>query len=330
MKSICITSLTWLLVALAGCTDRDKESILPEQAGAGAEVTFSYAASKAAGGMTPRVLVFRRQAGVFLYEQTVADGWTASAENTFTRSVQLPAGAYKFLFAAGYGTRTQLSPEPAAGLTGFDDVSFQNTLEGDNILPADELFMPFPVAQAARVYQLDDPTTVSCTLRRAVSRVVLYLKRGHSENGSFTPEPYPDSSDDITRHIRQIDLTLGGVAQGVSPAGSQGRGNTSVSLSLEGVAPDKDGFAILPGPFFIPLDGQPLGEATFTFHLQPGNTLAELTRTVDLGHLTVLPDQQLEITLWFNSFGAPESPIDIRVDVNTAFFEQDGDQGTWN
>lgn len=328
MRSICITSLTSLLIGLISCTDRDKESIIPDPERA--EVTLSYATTKAAEGLTPRVLIFRRQNGDFLYEQTLADGWTNSGENTFTRSVHLAVGAYKFLFAAGYGTHTLLSPPPAVGLTGFDDVSFQNTLDGDNILPADELFMQSPVGDAAQVYLVDAPATVPCTLRRVVSRVFLYLKRGHFDNGSFIPDPYADGSDDITRHIQRIDFTLRGVAKGISPAGSQGQGNTSASLSLAGITPDKDGFAVLSGPFFIPRDGQPLGEASFTFHLQPGNTLTELTRTVDLGHLTVLPGQKLEITLWFNAFDAPDSPVDIRVDINTAFLEQDGDQGEWN
>lgn len=323
-KFIYISGLAALLTGLVACTDRDKDTVLADQAQT--EVTFSYAAVKTAGGMTPCVLVFRRHAAGFLYEQTIADGWTASGENKFTRPVPLAVGEYKFLFAAGYGTHTHLSPQPVAGATDFDDVSFRNTFSGDNVFSADELFMQFPLAEAGNVYEISGPANISCTLRRVASQVFLHLKRGYRDNGTFIPDPYTDGSDNIVRHIQRIDFTLDGVAKGISPAGSQGEGNTSDSLSLAGITPDQDGFATLPGPFFIPVDGQPLKEATFTFHLQPGSSLTELTKTVDLGNLTVLPDQKLEITLWFNSF---DSPIDIRADVTTAFLEQEGDQGGW-
>lgn len=335
-RFICITSLTSLLIGLLACTDRDKDSVIPDRdtpSQEQAEVTFSYtAATRAASDAAPDVLAFRLQGGSFLYETTVTGEWTTSAPDAdgkvvYTRTAQLPIGTYQFLFAAGYGTQTSLSPAAPGESTAFEDVSFQNTLSGDNILPADELYMQYPLADAAEEYEISDPTRVECTMRRVVSRLILLLKRGHKEGGSFVPEPYPSPvEDNITHHLESIDITLDPVAQSISPAGSSGVGTTTASVGTDGGAVDGDGFVSLPTFFFIPTGGQ-LTKAAFTFHLKEGSGLDNLTQEVDLSHITLTSNQELEIILWFNSF---DKPVLIGAEVNTTFSEQDGDQGTWN
>lgn len=330
-RFICITSLTSLLIGLLACTDRDKDSVIPDRdtpSQEQAEVTFSYtAATRAASDAAPSVLAFRQQGESFLYETTIAGPWTQGPEKVYTRTVQLPVGTYRFLFAAGYGNGTLLNPATPGESTSFEDVSFQNTLSGDNILPADELYMQYPLADATKEYEISDPTRVECILRRVVSRLTLLLKRGHKEGESFVPEPYPSPADDnITHHLESIDITLDPVAQGFSLAGSSGVGTTIVSVGTGGVAPDANGFLSLPAFFFIPTGGQ-LTKAAFAFHLKEGSGLDNLTQEVDLSHITLASNQELEITLWFNSF---DKPVLIGAEVNTTFGEQEGDQGAWN
>lgn len=332
-RFICITGLTSLLIGMLACADRDKDNVIPDKEQA--EVTLTYTSTRAAGSIpAPKVFVFRNQEGNYLYVQMIADGWTADGTTSggaekWKRSVQLQQGDYKFLYAAGFGTNTHLSPETLSGDTGFDDISFVNIpLADGSIPPSDELYLQFPAEETGKEYSIISPITVSATLRRAVSQVVLHLKRGHLSNGVYVPEPYTDDSDNITQHLESIDITLEGVAQSVSLSGSSGEGSTSASYDVSGATPDADGFVSLPGFFFIPRTGQPLKQASFTFHLQPGSLLENVTRKVDLSTYPVVqPNQQLEITLWFNSFDAP---INIQVDVNTTFAKQDGDQGTWN
>lgn len=330
-RFIYITSLTSLLIGLLACTDRDKDSVIPDRDTPGleqAEVTFSYtAATRAATDATPRVLAFRQQGESFLYETTIDGPWTPGLENVYTSTAQLPVGTYQFLFAAGYGTNTLLSPAAPDESTAFGGVSFQNTLNGGNVLPADELYMQSPLADATKKYEISDPTKVTCTMRRVASRLTLLLKRGHKEGENFISEPYSSpASDNITHHLESIDITLDPVAQSISPAGSSGVGTTTASVGTDGGTVDVDGFVSLPACLFIPTGG-PLTKAEFTFHLKEGSVLDNLTQQVSLSDITLTSNQELEITLWFNSF---DKPVLIGAEVNATFIEQDGDQGAWN
>lgn len=339
-RFICITSLTSLLIGLLACTDRDKDSVIPDRdtpSREQAEVTFSYtAATRAASDAAPSVLAFRQQGGSFFYETTVTGEWTTSAPDAdgkvvYTRTAQLTVGTYRFLFAAGYGNGTLLNPATPDESIAFEDVSFQNTLQntlnGDNILPADELYMQYPLEDATKEYEISDPTQVECTMHRVVSRLTLLLKRGHKEGESFVAEPYPSPADDnITHHLESIDITLDPVAQSISPAGSSAVGTTTASVGTAGGTVDGDGFVSLSAFFFIPTGG-PLTKAAFAFHLKEGSGLDNLTQEVGLSHITLTSNRELEITLWFNSF---DKPVLIGAEVNTTFGEQDGDQGTWN
>lgn len=326
-RLISITGLISLLAGMLSCTDGGQDNLIPDQART--EVTFTYTLTRGAGDPAPQVLVFREQNGDYFYSQTISGGWEVTGvPDTCTRSVQLPLGDYKFLFAAGYGNHTKLSPQAPTSGTGFDAVSFQNLTDRGYILPADELYMQYPLAEADRVYSITGPASVSCTMRRVVSRLVLHLKRGYKSGETFVPQPYPDpASDNVALHLKSIDLILAGIAQGVSLAGSQGEGSVAASLDVTGSVPDADGFITLPGPFFIPRTGLPLEKIDFSFLLHPGSALENPTQEVDLSAYSLRPDQKMEITLWFDSF---DLPVAIEAEIDTSFFAQGGDEGMWN
>ena len=93
----------------------------------------------------------------------------------------MPAGQYKFLFVSGAGENLALEPAPLTGQTTWEQTAF--TLREDPAapgmyLPADDLFLQFPAADADAVYTLGGAdVTVSARLTRAVSRIGVTVKR---------------------------------------------------------------------------------------------------------------------------------------------------------
>lgn len=275
------------------------------------------------GAQDVTVYAFRRQGDVFRYDTLFRDGWTSDGR----LSVRMTGGEYKFLFACGAGENLALDPAPAKGGTTWEEAAFslrEDPASPGTCLPADELFLQYPSADANRVYTVKGiAQTIPAHLSRAVCRIGISLKRGYRDGDSYVEIPYA-APQSILDAIDRIDLTARNAGRQASPDGYGGTAEVSASFpAAEAGKLTDEGFVVLDGPFVIPpADGADLDlELTITpaagSHLQPAR--------LRLGGKAER-NKRLDVTLWITS-AYPTLGIEIRLDPIGR--EQEGDAGIW-
>lgn len=327
-RFIYMINLAMLLPLIIACTDRDHNELIPDNKNT--EVTFAYTtaytATKAGENIVPVVFIFRKNGTDFLYEKEIRDGWVGGKVST-----QLEPDDYKFLFAASYGVNTHIVPNTFDSATSFDEIKFENLTSGEYVLPADELFLQSPSENATAVHSIVSSETIHCTLQRAVSQVIVYVKRRTLMNGNYVPYSYEDASDNIANKIRSVDMQITGNGEGCTVAGGYGSGNTFITLDATQARVDGDGFARFEGPFLFPSAfSNSLQEIVLTFHPAVNSDLLEEDKKVTLtDDLIIEPNHQLEITIWFSV--SKNEPVNIEVEAESRPITNinAGDEGMW-
>lgn len=312
-----LTASVLAAVAFAACAEGERDET-PAPARGAARVTLLGEGTEAVS-----VYAFRRQGDVFLYDTLFRDGWTADGR----LSVRMSGGSYKFLFAAGENENISLQPALRRGVTTWDEAAFtlrENPATPGVCLPAGELFLQFPAAEAERVYTLrGTDQTISARLTRAVCRIGVTLKRGYFDGEKYVVVPYADPRT-ILDQIERIELTAEGTGLRVRPDGSGGTASVAASLAAADYAElTDDGFVALDGPLVIPpADGAQIG---LDLRVVPAAGSALQATRLHLSG-TAERNKRLEITLWITS----DYPV-IGVEIVTAPIEreQDGDSGIW-
>lgn len=316
MKILKLIAWTLALTGMASCSETES---VPDPEAGGTEVTLM---PQSATGPQATVYVFRQRNGGFLLDRVVNEGWTPEGSLT----TRLPQGDYKFLFAAFPGVNMRTDPDPAAGvpLEGLSFVLKEDPAAPGYCLPADELFLPADPQTAETVYPVrEQGTVVQSTLTRAVGRLVIRLKRGYAENGTYLPTPFT-APDNITGYVEKIAVEITGAGRSVNPRGTAG---TAATLwTVDATAPDglsEEGFARYDGPFLLPPASGRTVRLKLTVTPPRNSGLPPITKETD-GLLE--RNKQLEITLWLNFFLVT---VDVTADLSPMTEEEPGDEGMW-
>lgn len=301
----------------AACSEPEKDTF-SAPAGPTTRVTLL-----SEGNRDVAVYAFRLREERYLFDTLFKEGWTPEG----TLSVRLPAGRYKFLFASGAGEHLSLQPEPQAGATAWGESRFtlrENPADDGTCLPADELFLQFPAADANTVYTVEGTDlTVEARLTRAVGRIGITIKRGYRNGTEYVEVPYTKPQS-VLDEIDRIELTARNTGMYVTPEGYGGTADIAATFSAaDFAAPTDEGFAQLEGPLFLPqADGRdiPLEIKVVPATNAPFSSVRlQLTGKAER-------NKRLEVILWITS----DYP-GIEVEIETAPIDrtEEGDSGIW-
>ena len=252
-------------VLCAACSEPDAADSVP--APGTARVTL-----RREGTAEVAAYAFRRRGDRFLFDTLFREGWSPEG----TLSVRMPNGQYKFLFAGGAGRRLVPEPDPIDRQTAWEEVAFalrENAEVPGTCLPADELFLQYPASDADAVYTVGGrDLTVPATLRRAVCRIEVSVRRGYRDGRQYVEVPY-EKPHSVLDEVERIELSAGNTGLRVNPSGSGGTAVVTAVLAAADYAELTDGgFVRLEGPFVIPpADG---GEVTLDLSVVPAEGAA--------------------------------------------------------
>lgn len=294
-----------------GLTDSSGE---PENIPAGiSKVVFK------SGPLPQSIYIFRKEEGVFRYDSTIDGGWSDEGRMT----TRLLIGNYKFLFTSPLSGQVNVLPTPLDKTVTFEQLRFvSQTVPGqtENILPAEELFLPEP-AIANSVYTIRGGEEIECTLKRRVSQLEFALNRGYKEGDEYVPQPYAEGHN-ILETIKEIRVEVSGVGRECNYLGTSGTGNISCTYAAsERESIDSQGFATFEGPFvFPPADD---GEVHLAITLIPVS--GEAYPTLQLTNRLEV-NRKLMVNLWLSS-----SYFDIGVTIHNLPIsgKTNGDSGVW-
>lgn len=313
-KAVCIP----LFLFLMACNDPVAEVEEPD----GSLTKSDFVTFRNQAGDDVTLLIFRNQGGNYVYQSLVDRGWDPKGEV----SLALEAGDYKFLFMKSTWENTTLMPSSLGSNETFDDIRIEAKADPDqpgNILPADEIFMPV-AEDAGRVYPIKGGELVACTLKRAISQVLVTIKRGKLEDGKYVAEPYPEGN--ILEQVKEIRLDLANVATTLGIDRTTGSGKMTVTLpAASRDSLTAEGFAAFTGPFFFPpADG---GKVNVTVSVVPTEAANQAIRRKTFQG-AIERNRRLEVIVWLGT--GPDHPIiGVEYDIEPITQEQIGDQGTW-
>ena len=300
MKHCKLTALILAAAVCAACSE-------PERADGGPNPQTTRVTLRREGAADVAVYAFRRQGDRFLFDTLFREGWTSDGR----MSVRMPNGQYKFLFASGAADRLVLAPEPLTRQTAWEEVHFalrENAEAPGTCCPADELFLQYPASDADAIHTVGGADlTVAATLRRAVCRIEVSVKRGYHDGTQYVEVPYAEPQS-VLGEIDRIELSAGAAGLRVTPAGSSGTATVAATLAAADYTELTDGGEVGLDISVVPAAGAAL---------QPARL-----------HLTGRAERnkRLDVTLWITS-GYPA----VGVEIKTAPIEreQDGDTGIW-
>lgn len=267
------------------------------------------------------VLIFKENDEEFKYVRSIDSGWSTDGK----MSTRLMFGNYRFLFIKSSGENTSFYSNSfnTAGAS-FDDMKIITRADFENenyVLPVDEVWLSETEQQAKTIYAIVDETTVYNRLTRAVSKIMIHLKRVSIENGEIIEYPFSEGSN-IAENIKEIRLDINGVGEAVNIKGGIGFTKTKVTLQ-EAIEITEDGFATFEGPFVFPLSTPELSTVNISI-IPYTNDISEQMNTSVNGLLE--RNKKLEITLLITN---TDQLIDIIVDTNPITEKSDGDSGIW-
>lgn len=266
------------------------------------------------------VLIFNENNSSFGYLRSIVSGWSTDGKV----STRLELGKYRFLFIKSAGTNTSLYPSPFDNNTSFDDIKIIANTDAQNdgyVLPVDEIWLPETEELAKTVYTITDETTVHNKLTRAVSQIVVHVKRVANEGGKITELPFPTGKN-VIENIKEIRLDINGVGEAVNISG--GIGSTKTKDTLNAVTDiDDSGFATFEGPFIFPMATAQQTAVNISIIPSENSLYPEMKTSVN-GLLE--RNKKLEITLLITS---TYQLVDIIVDTNPMKEISQGDSGIW-
>ncbi|MBK5722256.1 hypothetical protein JGH11_15375 [Dysgonomonas sp. Marseille-P4677] len=263
------------------------------------------------------VLIFSENSNDFKYIRSIISGWSTDGKV----STQLFFGKYRFLFIRSAGINTSFSVDTNTSFEDIKIVAKNDPLNENYVLPVDEIWLPETKEMAETIYTITGETTVYNKLTRAVSQIVIHLKRGSVENGEITEYPFPEGIN-ITENIKEIKLDINGVGEAVNYIGGIGFTKTQETLQ-ESSEITEDGFTTFQGPFVFPPATQDLTNIGISIIPADDKAFAEIRTSVS-GRLA--RNKKLEITLLMTE---THQLIDIIVDTNPITEISQGDSGIW-
>lgn len=238
---------------------------------------------------------------------------------------QLPLGNYQFLFAASSGNNTGATT-PVPGLTLFPDMKFTaipNTAEPAYIRESNELFLQDEKADS--IYVIEGKTTIRATLKRAVARVIICIRRGWcNDDGQYTSLPYQD--DSIVRYFNHIRLEIENAGTEVD-ARCIYEGQGTLSVTIPANSPDSltpEGFAVYTGPFFFPAANQEPVLLKLNLYRSENSPQPDLSLS---RQVTLKRNEQIILNAWVTN---DWNIIGITADTEPISREIDGEQEIWD
>lgn len=311
------TALLLTAAVLAACSQAGREEAYAPDARS-TRVTLQRE-----GADNIAVYAFRQLGDKFLFDTLFREGWTPEG----TLSVRMPGGRYKFLFAGGAGDYLALRPAPERRRTAWEETAFslrEDPLSAGRYLPADELFLQYPAADAEQVYTLGGrDLTIPARLTRAVCQIGLRLKRGYNDGTGYVEIPYTTSGN-ILDEVARIGVEARGTGLRVRPDGVTGTATISATLEASDYTQLTDkGFVLLDGPCILPpAEG---ADIDLTLSVTPAASSHLQAAQLELSGKAER-NKRLEITLWIT---ADYPDIGIEIDVAPIDREQEGDSGVW-
>ncbi len=310
--------LIWILtILLAACSNEGENEFIQDN-GTLKSNSETITFKQDMGGVS--VLIFKENNNDFNYLRSIVSGWSIDGKV----STRLELDKYRFLFVKSAGTNTSFYPDPIDSNTSFDDIKIEAKTDSQNegyVLPVDEIWLPETEELAKTIYTIVDETTVHNKLTRAVSQIIVHVKRVANENGKITELPFA-SGKNITENIKEIKLDIDGVGEALDISG--GIGSTKTKDVLDQVTKiDDDGFATFDGPFVFPMAIAEQTEVNISVIPSDDSLFPEMKTSVN-GLLE--RNKKLEITLLITS---TYQLIDIIVDINPITEISQGDSGIW-
>lgn len=306
-------NLIWILIVLISACSNEGEFIQDSSSLNGKDGDIIFLQEKE----DVSVLIFNENDSDFKYIKSITSGWSTDGKI----STRLIFGKYRFLFIKSAGINTSFSFDTN---TSFDDIKIAAKDDPQNenyVLPVDEIWLPETREMAETIYTITGETTVYNKLTRAVSRIVIHLKRGSVENGEITEYPFPEGMN-ITENIKEIKLDINGVGGAVNFIGGVGSTKTQETLQ-ESSEITEDGFATFQGPFVFPPETQDLTTVDISIIPDKDSAFPEISTSVS-GLLE--RNKKLEITLLVTD---TYQLLDIVVDTNPITEVSQGDSGIW-
>lgn len=267
------------------------------------------------------VLIFgKNDNNQFLYNRSISSGWSDEGKV----SALLDIGYYKFLFIKSAQATTSFSPTLQPGATSFDNVKIKATADVANpgyLLPVDEIWLP-SIEEANEEYEILDPAYIQDTVRRAVSQVILNIKRGYHNGTTYVPIPFKQGVD-ITNIIKTIDMDIIGVGESIDIYGSYGSAHKTRFTANTPTEITTDGFAVFKGPFLFPPEDGNDSQVNIVITPQDDSPFPEMRKDIT-GKLE--KNYQLVITLWLTE---TYQIFDITVDTTPITDSKEGDKGIW-
>lgn len=218
---------------------------------------------------------------------------------------------------------TTFHPNPLTN-SSFDDIKFETTADPLNagyVSAVDEIWLPRTKEIAEKSYLINDSITIRDTLKRAVSQVVLHIKRTSDDAVKRTPFPFPKGRN-IMEQIKEVKMDINGVGKYITIAGGFGSEKTLYS-SKTATEITGEGFARFDGPLVFPNGTGKDTDVNITITPIDNSPYPIMTNNVK-GLLE--RNKKLVITLWMTS---TYKFVNIEVKIEPISKETDGDSGIW-
>lgn len=314
----------YLLACLMGmcivaCTDDPKTDGIPETPVQTRAVTLD--AGDIADGV--EVYIFRQDDNGFMHLSSINSGWVNGKT-----TVNLQNGDYKFLFHKSERLSCDIFPAEMTPEAAFDVVKWDcrdDMVNGEGYaMPVDEIWLPETYEMANAPYSIQAAALISNRLTRAVSQVMVHLRKGTPDN------PVTRASDitPIAVNLGTMDIHINGVGRSLNVIGGSGTANTRVSV-VEAMS-EGDDVITFTGPFVFPSDSGTDATVTITYTPNENSEIPAFSKTVN-GPLE--RNRKLEISVWLGDEPTPpidEGNLEVTVDVKEMEDNTDsGDNGRW-
>lgn len=276
----------------------------------------------AGGADDVEVFIFKQDDNGFMHLSSINSGWDENGKTT----VKLEKGDYKFLFHKSAKLNCDIFPASMTPEAAFDHVKWNSRNDEINgagyMLPVDEIWLPETFDMANNPYSIQNAMTIRNTLTRAVSQVMIHMRKG-------TPETVITRASDATPtavSLGTLDIEINGVGQSVNVVGGTGTSKTRVAIA-EAVSNGEEIFTFT-GPFVFPSDSEDDATVTITYTPNENSDIPGFTTTVN-GPLE--RNKKLEISVWLgDDEPIVEGDLEVTVEViDMEDSEDSGDHGKW-
>lgn len=216
MKHCKLTALILAAAVCAACSE-------PERADGGPNPQTTRVTLRREGAADVAVYAFRRQGdpGSSSTRSSAKDGPPTAGCRCACRTDSTNSSSQ-----AERPTGSSSHPNRSHGQTAWEEVHFalrENAEAPGTCCPADELFLQYPASDADAIHTVGGADlTVAATLRRAVCRIEVSVKRGYHDGTQYVEVPYAEPQS-VLGEIDRIELSAGAAGLRVTRPEAAGR-----------------------------------------------------------------------------------------------------------